>query len=233
VNKTFLGRVVSMKYQYNVCDDWLRWIANRRPTELNIVQCSGSLSLFAIAEMFKTIGDELCVLNLSRCSNGSLSGDNFALQASIRCPNVTSLDLSWTLLSNQTLKLIAESFRRIESINLSGCNMIQEDGLNCLLTTHGPSLTSLEISGCLQFSSMSVLNIGVYCGSLNRLNISNCHRVTNESIMEACQQWVQLRFLDMRGIKNVNILISYDRSLTLYFVILNMIFGNFAFQTIS
>ncbi len=192
-----------MKYQYNICDKWLRWIGKRRPNELNIVQCSGSLTLYAIVEMFKDIGDELQTLNLSRCSNNSLSGDNFALQASIRCPNVTSLDLSWTLLSNQTLKLIAESFRRIEAINLNGCNMIQEDGFNCLLTTHGESLNKLEISGCLQFSAMSVLNIGVYCRNLTRLNISNCSRVTNEAVMEACQQWIQLKFLDLKGIKNV------------------------------
>ncbi len=117
------------------------------------------------------------ILNLSRCSNGSLSGDNFALQASIRCPNVTSLDLSWTLLSNQTLKLISDSFTKIESINLSGCNMIQEDGFRTLLTQHGESLINLEISGCIHFSSACIYNIGVYCRNLDRLNISNCHRV--------------------------------------------------------
>lgn len=132
-----LWKKISMKYQYNMCDDWLNWIGKRRPRELNIVQCSGTITLTAIANMFKNIGDELRVLNLSRCSNGSLSGDNFALQASIRCPNVTSLDLSWTLLSNQTLKLISQSFEKIESINLSGCNMIQEDGFNELLMQHG------------------------------------------------------------------------------------------------
>ena len=52
------------------------------------------------------------VLNLSRCSNKNLSGDNFALQASIRCKYITHLDLSWTLLSNQTLKLIVDSFKK-------------------------------------------------------------------------------------------------------------------------
>ena len=101
-----------MKYKYNMRDEWLNWIGQRRPNELNIVQCSGNITLDAIAGMFRDIGDELEVLNLSRCSNGSLSGDNFALQASIRCPNVTSLDLSWTLLSNQTLKLIVDSFKK-------------------------------------------------------------------------------------------------------------------------
>ncbi len=44
-----------MKYQYNICDKWLRWIGKRRPNELNIVQCSGSLTLYAIVEMFKDI----------------------------------------------------------------------------------------------------------------------------------------------------------------------------------
>jgi hypothetical protein len=132
-----LWRRISMKYQYNMCDEWLEWIGKRRPTELNIVQCSGTITLNAIANMFKSIGAELKVLNLSRCSNGSLSGDNFALQASIRCPNVTSLDLSWTLLSNSTLKLISQSFKKIEAINLSGCNMIQEDGFSELLMQHG------------------------------------------------------------------------------------------------
>ena len=101
-----------MNYKYEICDELLNWIGKRQPNELNIVQCSGNITLHAIADMFKNIGDNLKLLNLSRCSNGSLSGDNFALQASIRCPNVTELDLSWTLLSNQTLKLIADSFKR-------------------------------------------------------------------------------------------------------------------------
>ena len=107
-----LWRTISMKYKYNMKDEWLDWIGRRRPNELNIVQCSGHITLNAITNMFKNIGDELTTLNLSRCSNEYLSGDNFALQASIRCKNVTCLDLSWTLLSNQTLKLIADSFLR-------------------------------------------------------------------------------------------------------------------------
>ncbi len=107
-----LWRSITMKYKYNMKDEWLDWIGRRRPNELNIVQCSGHITLNAITNMFKNIGNELTSLNLSRCSNEYLSGDNFALQASIRCKNVTCLDLSWTLLSNQTLKLIADSFLR-------------------------------------------------------------------------------------------------------------------------
>ncbi len=29
--------------------------------------------------------------------------------------------------------------------------------------------------------------------------------MTNESIMEACPQWIKLKFLDLRGIKSVRI----------------------------
>ena len=56
--------------------------------------------------------------------------------------------------------------------------MIKEDGFKDLLTTHGECLTSLEISGCLHFSSMCIYNIGAYGRNLQRLNISNCHRVS-------------------------------------------------------
>jgi hypothetical protein len=101
-----------MKYQYNFCDEWLYWIGERQPVELNIVQCSGDVTVYAISRMFKNIGDKLKVLNLSRCTAGTLSGDNFALQASLECHNVTSLDLSWTPLRNQTLKLVVDSFEK-------------------------------------------------------------------------------------------------------------------------
>ena len=57
--------------------------------------------------------------------------------------------------------------------------MIQEDGFNLLLTKHGESLKQLDISGCIHFSSNCVLNIGVYCRGIDRLNISNCHRVSS------------------------------------------------------
>ncbi|CAF0846413.1 unnamed protein product [Brachionus calyciflorus] len=198
-----LWKKVELKYKYDMKNEWLEWIGRRRPNELNIIQCSGGVTLSGISEMFRNIGENLQKLNLSRCSNGSLSGDNFALQASIRCPNVTSLDLSWTLLSNQTLKLIVDSFKKIESINLSGCNMIQEDGFNQLLLKHGENLKNLEISGCIHFSSNVILNIGAYCRQIERLNISNCHRMTNESVIEACPHWLKLKFLDLRGIKNI------------------------------
>ena len=54
-----------MKYQYNMCDEWLNWIGRRRPNELNIIQCSGNITLGAIADMFKNIGDELQVKDLT------------------------------------------------------------------------------------------------------------------------------------------------------------------------
>lgn len=80
--------------------------------------------------------------------------------------------------------------------------MIQEDGFTQLLIKHGEKYTShfkeytiyivyiyvisilenlsikcLEISGCIHFSSNCLINIGVYCRNIERLNISNCHRV--------------------------------------------------------
>ena len=45
-------------------DEWLNWIGKRRPNELNIIQCSGNLTLFAISDMFRNIGDQLTVRQL-------------------------------------------------------------------------------------------------------------------------------------------------------------------------
>ena len=59
--------------------------------------------------------------------------------------------------------------------------MIQEDGLSSLLIKHGEYLKDLEISGCIHFSSHCILNIGVYCRALVNLDISNCHRVNENS----------------------------------------------------
>jgi hypothetical protein len=50
-----------MKYKYNMRDEWLNWIGNRRPNELNIIQCSGNITLYGISEMFRNIGEELNV----------------------------------------------------------------------------------------------------------------------------------------------------------------------------
>ena len=126
-----LGRSIILKNHHNVCDEWLSWIAERKPIELHIIQCSGNVTPITISEMFRTIGDSLHViyklisynnlkdlflhnfktLNLSSCFTGRLSADNVVLQASIRCRNVRSLDLSWTLLSNESLKLVVDSFK--------------------------------------------------------------------------------------------------------------------------
>lgn len=55
--------------------------------------------------------------------------------------------------------------------------MVGEDGFNALITRHGETLKNLEISGCIHFSTNCIINIGAYCRGLEKLNISNCHRV--------------------------------------------------------
>ena len=45
-------------------DEWLEWIGKRRPNQLNIIQCSGNISLHGISEMFRNIGEELNVFNV-------------------------------------------------------------------------------------------------------------------------------------------------------------------------
>lgn len=44
-----------------MCDEWLDWIGKRRPNELNIIQCSGNITLNSISEMFRNIGHKLTV----------------------------------------------------------------------------------------------------------------------------------------------------------------------------
>jgi hypothetical protein len=55
-----------MKYKYNMRDEWLEWIGKRRPNELNIIQCSGNITLYGISEMFRNIGEELNVIKKNR-----------------------------------------------------------------------------------------------------------------------------------------------------------------------
>jgi hypothetical protein len=57
-----LGRSIILKNRHNVCDEWLNWIAERKPSELHIIQCSGNVNPIAISEMFRTIGDSLHVI---------------------------------------------------------------------------------------------------------------------------------------------------------------------------
>lgn len=45
-------------------DEWLDWIGKRQPNELNIIQCNGNLTLFAISNMFRNIGTQLTVINV-------------------------------------------------------------------------------------------------------------------------------------------------------------------------
>ena len=55
------GRNITIKYKYEMCDEWLNWIGRRKPNELNIIQCSGNVTLYAISEMFRNIGTNLTV----------------------------------------------------------------------------------------------------------------------------------------------------------------------------
>jgi hypothetical protein len=38
---------------------------------------------------------------------------------------------------------------------------------------------------------------------IQNLNVFFSFKMTNEAIIEACPQWIKLKFIDLRGIKNV------------------------------
>lgn len=58
------GRVMTLKSRHNLRNEWMNLIGKRRPNELNIVQCSGNLSISSIFDMFGRIGDQLIVRDL-------------------------------------------------------------------------------------------------------------------------------------------------------------------------
>ncbi|XP_052243148.1 uncharacterized protein LOC127853062 isoform X2 [Dreissena polymorpha] len=185
-------------------DDSLYEIAQRHPTSLALIQCKGdNVTAKGLRDLFKECADSIKELNISRCSQGALSGDSLLLHAAARCHHITHLDCSWCHVTDSGLMAIANCVHRLESLCISGCQAVSNDGLETVVKKHGAQLRVLEMFGCINLSPRGLRSVANNCINLITLNLGQCYKLTDSCISQLSGILGRIESLDLRGCKQI------------------------------
>ncbi|MCO5555377.1 hypothetical protein L7F22_008923 [Adiantum nelumboides] len=123
---------------------------------------------------------KLTSLNLSGCANVT---DRSLCTIIQQCgQNIRSLVIDGCKrLSDKTLKAISSHCPFLEDLDVSEC-AISDAGLKVLVENAGQVLTSLNLSGCVGISDVTLPFIYKNCDSLLDLNIKNCTGLSKKGI---------------------------------------------------
>ncbi|XP_074726008.1 F-box and leucine-rich repeat protein 13 [Strix uralensis] len=148
---------------------------------------------------FKSISEckNLQDLNLSECQG--LNDESMRL-ISEGCRALLYLNLSYTDITDGTLRLLSSSFPNLQYLSLAHCRKFTDKGLLYLGTGKGcHKLIYLDLSGCIQISVDGFRNIARGCSGIQDLLINKMPTLTDRCIqvlVEKCQQIVSVVFLD-------------------------------------
>ncbi|KAM6287700.1 F-box and leucine-rich repeat protein 13 [Spheniscus humboldti] len=148
---------------------------------------------------FKSISEckNLQDLNLSECQG--LNDESMRL-ISEGCRALLYLNLSYTDITNGTLRLLSSSFPNLQYLSLAHCRKFTDKGLLYLGSGKGcHKLIYLDLSGCIQISVDGFRNIANGCSRIQDLLINKMPTLTDrciQALVEKCQQIMSVVFLD-------------------------------------
>ncbi|XP_057338209.1 F-box/LRR-repeat protein 14 [Microplitis mediator] len=99
---------------------------------------------------------------------------------------------------------VIRSIPNLESLNLSGCYNITDQGLNNAICNIVTSLTRLNLSLCKQVSDQSLKKISESIPNLESLELGGCCNVTNNGLAFVSWGLKKLKILDLRSCWHVS-----------------------------
>uniref|UniRef100_A0A8D0H665 F-box and leucine rich repeat protein 13 n=1 Tax=Sphenodon punctatus TaxID=8508 RepID=A0A8D0H665_SPHPU len=116
------------------------------------------------------------------------------------CPALLYLNLSYTDITNGTLRLLSRSFSNLQYLSLAHCRKFTDKGLQYLGSGKGcHKLIYLDLSGCIQISVEGFRYIAKSCSGIKHLIINDMPTLTDrciQALVEKCQQIVSIVFLE-------------------------------------
>nr|XP_014436316.1 dynein regulatory complex subunit 6 isoform X2 [Pelodiscus sinensis] len=155
---------------------------------------------------FKSISEckNLQDLNVSECKG--LNDESMRL-ISEGCPALLYLNLSYTDITNGTLRLLSRSFSNLQYLSLAYCRKFTDKGLQYLGSGKGcHKLIYLDLSGCIQISVDGFRCIANSCSGIKHLVINDMPTLTDkciQALVEKCQQIVSVVFLGSPHLSDV------------------------------
>uniref|UniRef100_A0A674I7F9 F-box and leucine-rich repeat protein 13 n=2 Tax=Terrapene triunguis TaxID=2587831 RepID=A0A674I7F9_9SAUR len=123
------------------------------------------------------------------------------------CPALLYLNLSYTDITNGTLRLLSRSFSNLQYLSLAYCRKFTDKGLQYLGSGKGcHKLIYLDLSGCIQISVDGFRYIANSCSGIKHLVINDMPTLTDkciQALVEKCQQIMSVVFLDSPHLSDV------------------------------
>uniref|UniRef100_A0AC11DPI9 F-box and leucine rich repeat protein 13 n=1 Tax=Ovis aries TaxID=9940 RepID=A0AC11DPI9_SHEEP len=135
-------------------------------------------------------------LNVSDCP--SLTDESMRY-ISESCPGVLYLNLSNTVITNRTMRLLPRYFYNLQNLSLAYCRKFTDKGLQYLNLGNGcHKLIYLDLSGCTQISVQGFRNIANSCSGIMHLTINDMPTLTDscvKALVEKCRRISSVVFI--------------------------------------
>ncbi|KAI5707386.1 hypothetical protein M8J77_001426 [Diaphorina citri] len=116
---------------------------------------------------------------------------------SLNAATLVSLDLSLTLIDNESLSQLATvEGLRLRELRLVSCDQVSNEGF-VQLFRHQPDLLRLDLSSCSRLTDLSVLALVSSCTRLQSLRIRNCAGLTDVSARDLNRVLSSLQHVDI------------------------------------
>ena len=120
-------------------------------------------------------------------------------------PNLKTLNLSGSNISNYTINKTSESCKKLESVDLVGCKNVTDESI-IRLCKSCKKLKRLNLAGC-SITNESVVAIAIDCTNLEYLNLRSCRNITGKAVIEILSNNPKINFLGLSrcGLSNDSI----------------------------
>lgn len=122
-------------------------------------------------------------------------------------PHLEDIDFGLCrLMTDKGVRQLAQSKNRaiLSSVNFYYCRNISDQSIS-ELTLHHPSIQMLNVSGCHLVTDVGVARVATQCREhLLHLNLAGCAKITPNSIAIVASNCRQLRSINLSNIKSIN-----------------------------
>ncbi|KAM4734836.1 F-box and leucine-rich repeat protein 13 isoform 4-T4 [Anableps anableps] len=136
-------------------------------------------------------------LNMSECLTVS---DMMIQKITEGCPCLLYLNLSFTLITNHTLKSIFRNCFSLQYLSLAHCRKFTDEGFLYLTTEKGGrNLIHLDLSGCTQMTVNGFRYISAGCPSLSQLVINDMPTLSDSCVLSLVTRCHSLSSISLLG----------------------------------
>ncbi|XP_071817253.1 F-box and leucine-rich repeat protein 13-like isoform X2 [Apostichopus japonicus] len=145
-------------------------------------------------------------LNLSECVGVN---DDVMRDILEGCSILLYLNISFTNITDATLRLLAKSCKNLQYLSLAYCRRFSDRGLQYLAMGRGcRKLIYIDLSGAAQITSVGYKNIASGCSNLEHLVVNNCATLRDDCILmltAKCRNIRSVSFLQTPNITDLSL----------------------------